>query len=308
MSLDGGELDVLAEQMARLAAGELDARLPEGGDHGEFAALAAGLNMLADDLQAKEDRAVAAESALREALAEQTRRLDAVLARSQHFEALGRLTSGLVHDLNNVFGVVVATAAVLKLDVDSREDREMLDDMVRAVERGSGLAVDLLAFGRPSTPRSSEPAPIGPTFDYLGRLLSRTLGPSVALSVTYGELPRLPASQIPELEDAIVNLVMNARDALSHGGRVVLRVAAVTLGTPPGPGVCIEVEDGGHGMSPEVVARALEPYFTTKPEGRGTGLGLAQVQAYAERVGGQVHIRSTVGEGTTVTLELPATA
>jgi two-component system cell cycle sensor histidine kinase/response regulator CckA len=235
------------------------------------------------------------------------------LHHAQKMEALGKLAGGIAHDFNNILTVIHGASAML-LDNLPDEDPNREDALLIATsaERAAQLTRQLLAFGRRQawSPRAVD---VPAVIRSLGNLLSRTLGDAVTLVLDLAEpLPRVwidPA----QLEQILVNLVVNARDALPRGGKVTIRARTVSE-TQPGEelqfpeGVCIQVEDNGEGMSPEVLERIFEPFFTTKPRGEGTGLGLAMVYAVVGRAGGMVTAESQVGEGARFTVCLPAQA
>jgi signal transduction histidine kinase/CheY-like chemotaxis protein len=255
---------------------------------------------------------------LREATAELERRVAAALASFEHsqrallqaqkLEALGRLTGGIAHDFNNVLQTLTASLQVLKHGARP-EQGELLARCQRAVARGTELARQLMAFGRVQEVRMQ-------TIDTATRL-------SEARNLLGGALPAnlrlvydLPAGLWPvtvdpaQLELAVLNLVINARDAMRAGGSVVLRAKNETVSTaradlPAGEYVLLTVSDTGEGMSEEVLARALDPFYTTKGVGQGSGMGLPQAYGFARQNGGTLTLESRPGHGTTVTMYLP---
>jgi len=230
------------------------------------------------------------------------------LVQAQKLEALGRLTGGIAHDFNNVLQTLTTGLQAARLGSDEKV-RRLLATCERAVTRGSELARQLMVFGRVQDVRVE-------TFDLDQRL--RDVQPLLTgalptdISFTQDIAPGLwPVTADPlQLELALLNLVMNARDAMPRGGR--LRLQAANMGghpqaqdLPAGDYVAITLQDEGEGMSEEVLARALDPFFTTKGVGRGSGLGLPQAYGFARQSGGALLLRSRVGEGTTATLLLP---
>ncbi|HEY1225743.1 MAG TPA: ATP-binding protein, partial [Ramlibacter sp.] len=270
------------------------------------------------DVDAVNEALVDASNRLRSANAELEQRVAAAVASFEHsqralvqaqkLEALGRLTGGIAHDFNNVLQTLTTGLHAARLGSDEKV-RRLLATCERAVARGSELARQLMVFGRVQEVRIE-------TFDHAQRLrevqplLTGALPTDIAF--TQDVAPGLwPVTADPlQLELALLNLVMNARDAMPRGGRLRLQVANVE-GTPPGQDlpagdyVAIALHDEGEGMSDEVLARALDPFFTTKAVGRGSGLGLPQAYGFARQSGGALVLRSRVGEGTTVTLVLP---
>jgi len=232
------------------------------------------------------------------------------LFQSQKIEAIGQLTGGVAHDFNNLLAVVLGGLEVLRRRVpDEARTRAILDDLVRAVDRGAALTRRMLAFARRQdlTIRAVDVAAL---VGGMTELLERSLGPGVAIETPFP--PDVPPVRTDphHLETALVNLVVNARDAMPDGGTITISAArtvpAPADGLPPGDYVAVAVTDGGCGMDEATLARAVEPFFTTKGVGKGTGLGLSMVHGLAEQSGGRMRIRSRPGLGTTVELLLPA--
>lgn len=234
------------------------------------------------------------------------------LAHAQRLDALGQLTGGIAHDFNNLLTVISGNLQLLEAEATpDPATRETIESAARAVERGAALTRKLLAFSRRQhlLPRAIHPAQL--LFD-LDDMLKRTLGERIAVAI---ECPRDVAAVYAdpgELEAALINLALNARDAMPHGGRLSIaarmrRVAADddAARLPPGDYVAFTVSDTGLGMSPEVLARALEPFFTTKEAGKGSGLGLSMVYGFVEQSGGHLQIHSQLGYGTRIELCLP---
>ena len=255
----------------------------------------------ASDLRAEIARRESAEDGLRNA---------------QRMEGLGRLTGGVAHDFNNLLTAILGTARALERHLGSRADertKRLLNATVAAVDRGARLNASLLAFAR-RQPLVLATVNANALVQEFRPLLRRALDDSVALEITLDS--KLPAcrADAAQLEAALLNLVINARDAMPRGGtiRIVSRRAwlqeQALAGNPeaqPGPYVAVEVRDTGEGMPPEVRERAFEPFFTTKKDGHGTGLGLSQVFGFMRQIGGHVAIQSAQRRGTTVTLYLP---
>jgi len=237
------------------------------------------------------------------------------LFQAQKMESLGQLTGGLAHDFNNLLTGITGSLELLQAQVE----RGRFDDLGRyisaaqgAASRAAALTHRLLAFARRQT---LDPKPIAPDrlIADMMELLQHTVGPGIEVEATLS--PQLwPILCDPnQLENAILNLCINARDAMPDGGRLTLATENATLGEQeagahnmqPGDYVVISVADTGIGMSPEVAKRAFDPFFTTKPLGQGTGLGLSMIYGFAQQSGGQVQIRSRPGLGTTVCIHLP---
>jgi signal transduction histidine kinase/CheY-like chemotaxis protein len=238
------------------------------------------------------------------------RESEARLAQAAKMEALGRLAGGVAHDFNNVLQSVQGGIALARKRLNrSPEDAERFLDLASdAAARGASVTGRLLSFARRGELQVApvEPAPM---LEGLAEMLRATLGPSVSLRV---EAPAgLPAmlADAGQLEAVLVNLANNARDALPDGAGTVTLAASpapsVPGHLPPGDYLRVAVIDDGEGMGPEVLARVAEPFFTTKPKGRGTGLGLAMARGFAEQSGGTLTIESAHGRGTTVSLWLP---
>ncbi len=236
----------------------------------------------------------------------------------QRMEAVGQLTSGVAHDFNNLLTVVLGNIPFLErglaaAGIDGRMQRR-LDYMRLAAERGAKLTDQLLSFSRR---QRLEPRPIdlNESVAAMHDLLHSTMGGTVRIETRLD--PGLwPAMVDPtQLELVVLNLAINARDAMEVGGTLVVATANVRLGPPatqeePAAGeyVCLSVSDSGTGMAPDVIAKALEPFFTTKEAGKGSGLGLSQVLGFVKQSGGGLRIESTLGEGTTVCVYLPPAA
>ena len=259
------------------------------------------LRTLADTLESRVVEEVAARQAAQ-----------AQAAHGERLQALGRLASGIAHDFNNVLQTVGVAATLLEMrGGDAATIERVTRLLTRAGRQGSAITGRLLGVAR-QRPAASAVPPIllGPVLAEIAELLPATLEGDVTVALEVA--PSLPSVAVDrsELETVLMNLAANARDAMARGGRVVLRAqpadGAAPAGLPAGRYVALSVADAGVGMTAEVLARVSEPFFTTKPAGRGTGLGLALARGFAERVGGSLQIESEPGQGTTVTLWLPA--
>jgi signal transduction histidine kinase len=235
----------------------------------------------------------------------------AQLLQSQKLELVGRLTAGVAHDFNNLLQTIVTAHHLLQRRVTDGPERRTLDGAVRAVAKARDLVKQLMTFGRVQL---LEPSAVSISDVVLkSQELTRTaVGEAIVLDTALE--PALPAVHVDavQFEMALLNLVFNARDAMPAGGRIDIAAqqaqAAETAHLGPGRFVRVEVSDTGSGMSDEVQARAFEPYFTTKPVGAGSGIGLAQVHAFAKQSGGDISLSSQLGVGTRIRLYLPVAA
>lgn len=286
-------------------------------------ATALGLMMwLAWRCWAAEQQALARLARTAEALREQIARREAAedqLRQAQRLEAVGRLTGGIAHDFNNLLTAILGTVHLLERHLGSAADdraRRLLSAARDAVGRGAKLNASLLAFAR-RQPLKREALDANALVTGFEPLLQRALGETVALTLRLSD--DLPACQADaaQLEAALLNLAINARDAMSGQGEVELSTRTTWLGEAelannqdahPGAFAEITLSDSGAGMPAEVMHRAFEPFFTTKGPGQGTGLGLSQVFGFMRQLGGHVAIRSQPGLGTAVSLYLPLVA
>ena len=242
------------------------------------------------------------------------RNLEDSLRQKHRIDALGQLTGGIAHDFNNLLAIAIGNLDLLEAKQASPEEaRELLDDARNACLRGAELTGRLLAFARKQTLEPLATSVNDLIADY-SKLLSRLLGADIHLQLKLGERLCDAIVDRAQLEAAITNLATNARDAMPKGGKLTISTQNETLdtsytdkhpGLSPGDYVAIEVSDTGCGMTSEVQEKAVEPFFTTKAEGHGTGLGLSMVFGFAKQSGGHVRIYSEPDEGTTVTLLLP---
>ncbi|MBA3834283.1 MAG: response regulator [Sphingomonas sp.] len=251
------------------------------------------------------NEALKAEAADREAAEAQLRQV-------QKMEAVGQLTGGIAHDFNNMLAVVVGGVdlARRRLNGPRREVMAHLNNAMEGATRAAALTRRLLSFARsePLLPERVDPAEL---VGGMSDLLDRTLGERIHVDVDAAPESWPVYVDSHQLENALVNLAVNARDAMDGSGRLRISTANVTVAAnevgdiQPGDYVRISVTDTGCGMSPEVLDRAFEPFFTTKAVGKGTGLGLSQIFGFAHQSGGEVGIESQLGKGTTVSLYLP---
>jgi PAS domain S-box-containing protein len=236
------------------------------------------------------------------------------LRQAQKMEAIGQLTGGIAHDFNNLLQVVSGNLQMLGKDVIGNERAERrIENAIAGVNRGSKLANQLLAFGR-RQPLEPKVVNIGRFVGMIGDLLRRTLGETIEVeTVSAGGLWNTFVDP-QQIENAVLNLAINARDAMDGQGKLTLEVGNAFIDeiyarnhaeVEPGQYVMLAVTDTGAGMPPEVMERVFEPFFSTKPVGKGTGLGLSMVYGFVKQSGGHVKIYSEVGQGTTIRIYLP---
>lgn len=237
------------------------------------------------------------------------------LRHSQKIEAIGQLTGGLAHDFNNLLGGITGSLDLMRVRLVQGRGEELfryIDLAARSAQRAASLTQRLLAFARRQT-LAPRPTNVNALIGGMEELIRRTIGPAITLEVVTAVALWPTFVDGPQLESALLNLCINARDAMPDGGRLTIETVNKWLDDkwaqerelPAGQYVCIAVTDNGTGMPPDVLARAFDPFFTTKPIGEGTGLGLSMVYGFARQSGGQVRLYSEVGQGSTVTLYLP---
>jgi PAS domain S-box-containing protein len=245
------------------------------------------------------------------------RSLEAQLIQAQKLESVGRLAGGVAHDFNNILGIILGSAELCRKRVG--EDPRLLknlDNILNAAERGSGLTRQLLAFSRRQVlqPRVLD---LNQVILELQKMLGRLLGEDIALTTALDSATPAVRADAGQLDLVLMNLVVNARDAMPAGGALTIetrsvevdeRFAAAHVGVAPGRYALVAVSDNGHGMSREVREQIFEPFFTTKAPGKGTGLGLATVHGIVKQSGGHVTVYSEVGRGSTFKVFLPAVA
>ena len=245
--------------------------------------------------------------------AEARERTQAALFQAQKMESIGQLTGGIAHDFNNLLSVLASGLEVLSMHRQHGSDAKTLDSMRRAIDRGATLTQQLLAFAR-QQPLQPETRNVNRLITGFESVLRRAGNSSILFEVRLDPMVRNTVIDAARFESALLNLVVNARDAMPEGGRIEIATANATLaddevdGLPAGEYVRLAVTDTGTGMDPETVARAFEPFYTTKEVGKGTGLGLSQVYGFIKQSGGEIVIRSKQGEGTTIAIYLPAVA
>jgi two-component system NtrC family sensor kinase len=259
-------------------------------------------------------RSRAEQQALARARAEIARRehAEATLLRAQRLEAVGQMTGGVAHDFNNMLTVILGTAELLALRADQPDRvRRMAEQIMRTARHGAKVTQQLLTFARRQTVRP-ELVDVSAVLDDVRPLLARAAGDAIELAFNLAAVAAAVRVDPGHFEAAILNLVGNARDAMAAGGVVVIHTRYVQLAAgeqgelPPGRYVGIAVADTGSGMDAATAARAVEPFFTTKEVGKGSGLGLSQVFGFARQAGGDVRIVTAPGEGAVVEILLPA--
>lgn len=237
------------------------------------------------------------------------------LRQSQKMEAVGQLTGGLAHDFNNLLAGISGALELMNRRIHQGRISEVDKYMLAAqgsAKRAAVLTQRLLAFSRRQTlePRATN---VNSLMYGMAELIQRTVGPGIQVETVGAGDAWAAFVDASQLENALLNLCINARDAMPEGGRITLQTAnrwldhdaARAYDLAEGPYLCLSVHDTGTGMPPEVIAHVFEPFYTTKPIGQGTGLGLSMIFGFAQQSGGQVHIHSRVGEGTSVSLFLP---
>jgi CheY-like chemotaxis protein/two-component sensor histidine kinase len=234
---------------------------------------------------------------------------------AQKMETVGQLSGGIAHDFNNLLTVIVGNSEFLSDELKAQPDlRQLADDICRAGERGAELTQRLLAFSRRQMLSPVE-FDCNDLLDSMHKLLRRTMREDVEIKVDFDPDIPLAFADPAQLESAILNLALNAQDAMAAGGRFTITTAGASLGEEyqahhpevrPGEYVLIAVTDSGEGMPKQVLARVFEPFFTTKEVGRGSGLGLSMVYGFVKQSNGHVSVYSEPGLGTTVRMYLPA--
>ncbi|HWX47304.1 MAG TPA: PAS domain S-box protein [Roseomonas sp.] len=306
------DLEATRAELARLAAGETTAHFENRlrTKSGEYrwlswsTAPAGGmLYAVARDVTEEKNQALALAQA------------EEQLRQSQKMEAVGQLTGGLAHDFNNLLAGIIAGLEMLQGRVAQGRYKE-LDRYIglarSAADRAAALTHRLLAFSRRQT-LDPRPTDLNQLVAGMEELIRRTVTPAIQLEVAAAPDLWLTLCDRNQVENALLNLCINARDAMPDGGRLILGTENADFSSgrrpvrdlPPGQYVALWVTDTGTGMAPEVIAHAFDPFYTTKPSGQGTGLGLSMVYGFARQSGGQVHIASELGRGTSVTIYLP---
>ncbi len=247
--------------------------------------------------------------------AEQIRRTELALQQSQKMETIGKLTGGVAHDFNNLLQIISGNLQLLEMSSGSDDVPRWIGNARLAVEKGAKLASYLLAFGRrqPLEPRVVK---VGRVVTGMEDMLRRALGEEIEVELVISGGLWNTAIDVAQVENAVLNLAINARDAMDGAGKLTIEAHNAVLDdlycrshadVAPGQYVMLAVTDTGTGMAPEVLRQAFEPFFSTKEEGKGTGLGLSMVYGFVKQSGGHVKIYSEPGQGTTVKIYLPRT-
>jgi PAS domain S-box-containing protein len=242
------------------------------------------------------------------------KRAEEALRQAQKIEAVGQLTGGVAHDFNNLLAVVLGNLELLRKHVpDNPRTARLLDSALQAAQRGAALTHRMLAFARRQELKP-EPVDVPDLVRGMTDLLQRSIGPMVQIETRFPlglSCARVDANQ---LELALLNLVVNARDAMPDGGTITIAAREKAIGPedegglPVGSYICLAVSDTGHGMDEATLAQAMEPFFTTKGVGKGTGLGLSMVHGLAAQSGGRLILKSEMGQGTSAEVWLPVAA
>jgi PAS domain S-box-containing protein len=244
-----------------------------------------------------------------EAEIDQTRQ---ALAQAQKMEAIGRLTGGVAHDFNNLLTVIRASADFLRRpDLDDQKRLRYVEAIAETANRAATLTGQLLAFAR-RQPLQPEVFDVNLRLRGVQRLVAATIGSSIQVQLDLPDAPQLAKADPNQFETAVLNMVINARDAMPGGGRITMAARPVAgvpavRGHAPSSGdfIALSITDTGTGIAPESLSRIFEPFFTTKPIDKGTGLGLSQVYGFAKQSHGEIEVKSELGVGTTFTLYLP---
>ncbi|RYY96642.1 MAG: PAS domain-containing sensor histidine kinase, partial [Alphaproteobacteria bacterium] len=232
------------------------------------------------------------------------------LMHAQKMEAIGQLTGGIAHDFNNMLAGIIGALNLIKRRIEAQrydDANKFIEAAQTAANRAASLTSRLLAFGRRQS-LDIKPVDVNASITSMRILLDRTMGENVAIETSFEADELWASTDVSQLESALLNLAINARDAMPDGGSLRLTTRKIPATGSGDPMISVSVRDTGTGMSPEVLANVFEPFFTTKPIGQGTGLGLSMVYGFVNQSGGSVQIDSEVGKGTAVTLLLPCSS
>jgi len=255
-----------------------------------------------------------------QAEAKERERVEEALRQSQKMEAIGQLTGGIAHDFNNLLTGISGSLELIRIRAAQGRTAEFgryIETAIGSASRAAILTHRLLAFSRRQT-LDPKPTDVNELVCDMEELFRRTVGPGIQIEASLASEPWPTLCDPHQLENVLLNLVINARDAMPEGGQLLIETANTVLRdrrgarkewppqeVPPGDYVALSVADTGTGMAPDVIARAFDPFFTTKPLGQGTGLGLSMVYGFVQQSGGHVRLRSEMGQGTTVSIYLP---
>ena len=241
------------------------------------------------------------------------RAMEERLAQSQKLEAIGQLTGGVAHDFNNLLTIIIGNLDVMAGDADASRRERARERAMRGAQRAAKLTQQLLAFSR-RQPLNPKPHDVNRLLAGAIELIRPVLGEQIIVEAIPGPVPELAEIDAHQFESSLLNLALNARDAMPEGGALKIQTSSENFETAqadgldeisPGRYVTIKVSDTGVGMEKDVLAHAFEPFFTTKPIGEGTGLGLSQVYGFVKQSGGHVRLNSEPGKGTSVTMYFP---
>ncbi len=244
------------------------------------------------------------------------KRIDEELAQTRRLESVGRMAAGIAHDFNNLLTVLAGNLELILQSTSDDSIRGLARPALEAAETGAFLNRRLLSLGRKRR-TSVRPINLNDRISESFGLIQRGVGQQISIQLDLAADLWLAAADTAELDSAVLNLVLNSRDAMPHGGEIRIQtrnqrieetLARSRPGLRAGDFVCLVVADSGEGMQEDVLRRALDPFFTTKPEGDGAGLGLSAIDNFVKEAGGFVSIESRPGAGTTVTLSLPRAA
>lgn len=303
----GSNLTAISRAMSRLAQGEPNVSVPALQRRDELGELARAFNVFARNMASLEHTTRLLKEKTNQMEIDRIKRqeLEEALLHSQKMKAVGQLTGGLAHDFNNLLAVIIGSLELVEPDA---RDAPRLSRALKAAERGALLTQRLLAFSRKQALHPQAVA-MAPLLENLSELMRHSLPATLSLEIE-AQSPAWPAwIDVGQLENALINLVMNARDAMAgRGGVIKIRTWNQRVIRSSGQRqdmVALEVIDHGSGMSQAVKARVFEPFFTTKATGSGSGLGLSMVYGFVRQSGGRVALESAPGQGTTVRLQLP---
>lgn len=303
----GSNLTAISRAMSRLAQGEPNVSVPALQRRDELGELARAFNVFARNMASLEHTTRLLKEKTNQMEIDRIKRqeLEEALLHSQKMKAVGQLTGGLAHDFNNLLAVIIGSLELVEPDA---RDAPRLSRALKAAERGALLTQRLLAFSRKQA-LHPQAAAMAPLLENLSELMRHSLPATLSLEIE-AQSPAWPAwIDVGQLENALINLVMNARDAMAgRGGVIKIRTWNQRVTRSSGQRqdmVALEVIDHGSGMSQAVKARVFEPFFTTKATGSGSGLGLSMVYGFVRQSGGRVALESAPGQGTTVRLQLP---
>ena len=303
----GSNLTAISRAMSRLAQGEPNVSVPALQRRDELGELARAFNVFARNMASLEHTTRLLKEKTNQMEIDRIKRqeLEEALLHSQKMKAVGQLTGGLAHDFNNLLAVIIGSLELVEPDA---RDAPRLSRALKAAERGALLTQRLLAFSRKQALHPQAVA-MAPLLENLSELMRHSLPATLSLEIE-AQSPAWPAwIDVGQLENALINLVMNARDAMAgRGGVIKIRTWNQRVTRSSGQRqdmVALEVIDHGSGMSQAVKARVFEPFFTTNATGSGSGLGLSMVYGFVRQSGGRVALESAPGQGTTVRLQLP---